>query len=156
MHAVPRHPIEVQRLTGADVAVAQVTFDLMAAVFETPSVTASEHYLAELLSSKSFWAFTAQSDGLVVGGLTAFVLPMARTEASELFIYDLAVRPSHQRSGVATLLMETARQAARAEGIDDVFLFAEDEDEDAVAFYNAIAMHPTPVTQFAYGPTAID
>ncbi|MFC5930377.1 GNAT family N-acetyltransferase [Cryobacterium melibiosiphilum] len=126
----------------------------MAKVFETDAVDDRDAHLVDLLRSPYFWAFTATIEGRVVGGLTAYLLPMARTAARELFIYDLAVDAAFQRRGVATGLMGAIRQAAEVEGIHDIFLVAENEDAHALAFYRAIGMTETATTTFAYGSTA--
>ena len=64
----------------------------------------------------------------LVGGVTAHALPMTTSESSELFIYDIAVRPDVQRQGIGRALMTALRAAATAEGIGDVFVPADNED----------------------------
>ena len=144
-------PCHTHRLGAGDLSLARATFNLMAEVFETDAVDDRDAHLAGLLRSPHFWAFSATIDGRVVGGLTGYTLPMARTNARELFVYDLAVHPAYQRRGVATRLMSAARQAANVEGIDDIFVIAENEDAHALAFYRALGMIETPTTMFAYG-----
>ena len=146
---LPCHP---RRLGAGDLSLARATLNLMGEVFEAGDVDDRDAHLAGLLRSPHFWVFSATIDGRVVGGLTGYTLPMARTNARELFVYDLAVHPAHQRGGVATRLMSAARQAAKVEGIDDIFLIAENEDAHALAFYRALGMFETPATMFAYGP----
>ncbi|TFD46970.1 GNAT family N-acetyltransferase [Cryobacterium frigoriphilum] len=143
-----------RRLGAGDLSLARITLNVMAKVFETDAVDDRDAHLVDLLRSPQFWAFTATIDGRVVGGLTGYTLPMARTAARELFIYDLAVDAAYQRRGVATRLMSAARQSAQVEGIDEIFLVAETADSHALAFYRAIGMAEMATTTFAYGSPA--
>lgn len=81
-------PIEVKRLGGGDVPLAQETFRLMADVFEEGGKALSDRYVATLLGRPDFWAMVALGDGVPIGGITAHALPMTRSETKELFIYD--------------------------------------------------------------------
>lgn len=58
-------------------------------VFETDAVDDRDAHLSDLLRSPYYWAFAATIEGGVVGGLTGYTLSKARTNARELFIYDL-------------------------------------------------------------------
>jgi aminoglycoside 3-N-acetyltransferase I len=89
----------------------------------------------------------ALSDGDLVGGLTAHTLPMTRTQISELFIYDLAVRPEHQRRGVGCGLISHLRNAAAAA---EIFVAVDDEDAHALDFYRAVGGAAAPVTIFTF------
>jgi aminoglycoside 3-N-acetyltransferase I len=125
----------------------------MAAVFEedaeAPSL--SDAYLERLLANPAFWALAAFEGKDIVGGITAHVLPMTRVEASELFVYDLAVREDYQRKGIGRRLMTTLHEAAQAEGIQIMFVPADNEDGHALDFYRAIGGDPAPVTIFTFG-----
>ncbi len=107
--------------------------------------------LETMLADTRFWVFAAMDGVNVIGGLTAHVLPMTRSAMSEVFIYDLVVHPAHQRRGVGRRLMEATIAAASAEGIDVVFVAADDEDEHALDFYRALGGRPGPVTFFDFG-----
>lgn len=142
--------LEVKRLVRGDEAVAVVMFAMMAAVFGEISEPLSEEYLEKLLGRDSFWALVAFDGADVVGGLTAHTLPMTRSPSSELFIYDLAVREDHQRQGVATRLVLELRTAAALMGIHEIFVPADNEDEDALDFYRAQGATASPVTLFTF------
>lgn len=49
-----------------------------------------------MLQFKNFWAIAAFEGDELLGGLSAHTLPMTRSESAEIFIYDIAVQPSHQ------------------------------------------------------------
>lgn len=53
------------------------------------------------------------------------MLPLTRAEACEIFIYDIAVRPDHQRKGVGRCLITALREEAAAVGVTVLFVLAE-------------------------------
>lgn len=142
--------IVVKRLGAADVVLAQETFRLMAEVFDEGVGELTEGYVAALISRADFWAMAALHDDRPIGGITAHVLPMTRSEAHELFIYDLAVQPKHQRHGIGRLLVETLCRQAVAAGVPVAFVPADAEDDHAVAFYRALGGQAAPVTIFTF------
>jgi len=122
----------------------------MAEVFEEPRATLGERYVERLLNRADFWALAALENDEVVGGLTAHALPMTTSESSELFIYDVAVGSAHQRQGIGRQLFAALREQAAAEGIDVLFVPADNEDAHALDFYRAIGGAPAPVTLFSF------
>lgn len=140
----------VRRLGPADIVEARRLFLLMAEVFENPAEPLSDAYLTRLLGSASFWALAATLDGVLVGGLTAHTLPMTVRETTEVFIYDVAVRETHQRLGVGRALMTEICRLAAASGAKAVFVPADNEDTHALDFYRAVGGAPAPVTIFTF------
>lgn len=142
--------IRTLRLAAGDRALARSLFALMAEVFDEPSEPLSDGYLDRLLSRSEFWAMAAFADDDLVGGVTAHTLPMTTAHSSELFIYDIAVRPDHQRQGIGRALMTALRQAATAEGIADLFVPADNDDRHALDFYRRLGGVAAPVTIFTF------
>ena len=142
--------LTTRRLTARDSALARELFALMAEVFDEPHVPLGGAYLHRLLASEQFWAMVALVDGLPVGGLTAHGLAMTRSEATEAFIYDIAVRASHQRQGVGRALVSALRAACAEHGIHVVFVPADDADAHALDFYRALGGEASPVTFFTF------
>jgi len=97
-----------------------------------------------------FWAMAAFVDDHLVGGITAHTLPMTTGESSELFIYDIVVRPDHQRQGIGRALMTALRQAATAEGIAALFVSADNDDWHALEFYRRLSGVAAPATIFTF------
>lgn len=145
------HPV-VERLRAGDVdrARAHALFAVMAAAFEEERPSLSDAYVDRLLARGDLWILAARVGDEVVGGLTAHVLPMTRSESTELFIYDLAVHPDHQRKGIGRALVAQLRDAGRAAGHGAVFVPADDEDTHALDFYRAVGGEGAPVTIFTF------
>ena len=122
----------------------------MARVFDEVAAPVGDAHLTRVLARPDFWAFAAVDGDRVVGALTAHTLPMTRSESDEIFIYDLAVVPEHQRQGIGRRLVEALRAGARAEGITVTFVPADNDDTHALDFYRAIGGSPAPVTIFTF------
>lgn len=129
--------MNVRRLVVGDERLARQTFEVMSAVFETES-TLDDAWVKQLLARREFFAVAALDGEVVLGGVTAHVLPMTRSASSELFVYDLAVKPEHQRRGIGRALMKEVRALASAEGVTVSFVPADEEDEHALDFYRAL------------------
>ncbi|MEM8809984.1 MAG: GNAT family N-acetyltransferase [Cyanobacteria bacterium P01_G01_bin.38] len=142
--------MQVRRLTANDRELAKALFTFMAEVFEEDCNPLSDDYLDQLLNQKDFWAMAAVLDDDILGGVTAYTLPMTRTASSEIFIYDIAVRADQQRQGIGRHLMTALREVAAAAGIDDIFVFADNDDRHALDFYRALGGAPSPVTAFTF------
>ena len=130
---------------------------MMAAVFEEGGSPLSRGYVDRLLGRDDFWAFVAVAGGEIVGGLTAHTLPMTRAERSEMFIYDVAVRPDYQRQGVGRRPDGRGpRRGARERGIDDVFVAADEDDAHALDFYRSLGGSPSMSAIFTFPAEAPD
>jgi aminoglycoside 3-N-acetyltransferase I len=125
---------------------------MLGEVFEEPGEPLSDAYLDRLLARVDFWAIAAFDEpGDIIGGITAHTLPMTRSETSEIFIYDVAVRADRQRQGIGRRLLQALRAAAGAAGVDDLFVAADNEDAHALDFYRALGGAAAPVTMFTFG-----
>ncbi len=148
--------IHTTRLRSADTAEARRLFSLMAGVFGEEHAELGDEYLARLLSDDRFWAIAASSDGELLGGITGHTLPMTRSEARELFVYDIAVAPEHQRRGIGRELVRSLRSEAALVGITCVFVAVDAEDVYALDFYRALAGVASPVTMFTFECGSMD
>ena len=120
----------------------------MAEVFGEEHERLSDAYVDQLLSQSTFSAIAAFDENEMIGGLTAYVLPKTTSESSELFLYDIAVRKSHQRRGVGRLLMTALINEAADGGIEEVFVLADNEDVHALDFYRALGGRASQVILF--------
>lgn len=144
-------PFTIVRLGVDHLDLARSVFQVMVEVFDEGDGGLSADYVHRLLGRDDLWAYGALDGDVVVGGLTAHTLPMIRDESDEVFLYDLAVAPSHQRRGIGRLLVTTLVDDAARAGIDTVFVPADDEDAHALDSYRALGGVAAPVTIFDLG-----
>ncbi len=142
--------VRTRRLTSGDRLAAARMFEMMADVFAEEREPLSDAYLDRLLSRDNFWAIAAFSGDEIVGGVTAHTLPMTRTETSEIFVYDVAIREDQQRKGIGRQLMTVLCEMAADVGIHEVFVAADNDDVHALDFYRALGAMPSPVTMFSF------
>ena len=140
----------IRKLAAGDTELAQLVFSVMASVFGEASDSVSAEYVAALLNREDFWVIAALVDGEPIAGLTAFILPLTRSELAELFIYDIAVVPTHQRHGIGRRLVEKVRHLATERGIATIWVPAENEDIHALEFYRSMDGAPSAVTIFTF------
>ncbi len=100
----------------------------------------SDAWLAALLARDTFVAVVAEDDGVVVGGLAAYILPKFERERSECYIYDLAIAESHRRRGLATACIDELGRVAAARGAWVLFVQADHGDEPAIALYTKLGV----------------
>jgi aminoglycoside 3-N-acetyltransferase I len=140
----------IKRLYSGDTVLAAAMFSMMTSVFGEAPVTSSLGYVERLLRRDDFWAIAAIEDREPVSELTAFTLPLTRSETAELLIYDIAVQPRHQRCGIGRRLLDTLKKLAGETGINTVWVAADNEDPHVLEFYRAIGGSPTAVTIFTF------
>jgi aminoglycoside 3-N-acetyltransferase I len=114
--------LSTRRLHAGDERIANDLFELISDVFEVPGEHLDDIYVEQLLAQPTFRCYVTFVDGELAGGLTAHILPMTRSMSSEMFIYDLAVRPTYQCRGVGTALVRAALDDATRDSIDTTFV----------------------------------
>jgi aminoglycoside 3-N-acetyltransferase I len=142
--------VQITRLGVEQIIEAGKLFALMTEVFGESERPLRKEYVLALLQKDSFWAVAAMHGDLVIGGLTAHVLPLTAAEESELMIYDFAVHAEFQRKGVGRLLMDWVRDKASKAGLATVFVLADNADAHAIDFYKKTGAVDSPVTLFAW------
>jgi len=90
------------------------------------------------------------ADGAIIGGLTAYLLPMYDREQQELFIYNVAVLPAFQRQGIGKQLIETVKSYCADHHISQAFVDAHAVDEHALDFYRSVGGREDKVIQFTF------
>jgi aminoglycoside 3-N-acetyltransferase I len=134
----------VLQLAPSDAVRVQGLLDVFSEAFDDPDTydraRPGPDYLRRLLGSDTFIALVAVQGDDVVGGLAAYELPKIEQERSEIYIYDLAVRASHRRLGVATALIRHLQALARQRGAWVVYVQADYGDDPAVALYTKLGV----------------
>jgi len=145
------HQYEVVKIGATEISLAKTLIKLLEEVFDMERMENSgDDYLAKLLQNPMFVVYAVLFEGNVVGGLTAWELPLYRVELSEMFLYDIGVHADHRRKGLGKLLMETLHSYCREKGIKESFLDAHEEDQHALDFYRAIGGREEKVVQFSF------
>jgi aminoglycoside 3-N-acetyltransferase I len=95
----------------------------------------NRNHLSNLLSNPNFLVFVAINDGVVIGGLTVYVLHQYYSEKPLAYIYDVGVAPSFQGQGTGKSLILAVCTYCKEHGFEDAYVEAEFEDVNAVNFY---------------------
>ena len=83
----------------------------------------------------AFW------DDIPCGFATAHRLQRFDRRRAEALLYEIGVAEPYQRRGIGAALVEEIRRWAADVGADEVWVLAEGEDAEAIAFYRAIGGH---------------
>ena len=142
--------IDIKHLTQEDLLDFTSLIHLFNTVFEEETKIGGEAHLLSLLHNKSFIALVALSEDKVVGGLTAYELPMYYSDSSELFLYDLAIQPDHQRMGIGKALLQHLTEYCIKNEIKEFFVMAHEEDLHAIEFYHATGGKAEKAVNFLY------
>ena len=143
--------IEIQKLGSYQIDEFIELIDVFEEVFEMKNFeTPSIKHLEELLQKDDFFVFVAVSEGVIIGGLTAYSLTQYYSEAPLVYVYDIAVLKKHQRKGVGKKLMLGINDYCKEMGVEEVFVQAVDADEHALEFYRSTGAQSSKVTHFYY------
>ncbi len=114
--------------------------------FEIPD----KKHLEQLLAKSDFFVFVALENNEVVGGLTAYILVQYYSKLPLVYLYDLAVKTTHQRRGIGKLLISAINSHCREIGIEEVFVQADKIDDYALDFYRSTGAREEEVVHFYY------
>jgi aminoglycoside 3-N-acetyltransferase I len=138
-------PIRFLHLAPGDLAVMQGLLAMFGEAFGEPetygAAVPDDAYLQDLLGKPHFIALAAVDGELgdaVVGGLAAYELQKFERARSEIYIYDLAVRETHRRQGIATALIRALQGIAAARGAYVIFVQADRQDAPAIRLYESL------------------
>jgi aminoglycoside 3-N-acetyltransferase I len=146
--------MEIKRLAHYDLPEFKSLTALFNEVFEEENPTiSSDAHLLTLLENQNFIVIAAVSEGEVLGGLTAYELPIIYSDASEIMLYDMAVRTDHQRKGIGKGLIQSLKEYCIKNGIETFFVMAHEEDLHAIEFYHATGGKSEKVVNFLYNNT---
>jgi aminoglycoside 3-N-acetyltransferase I len=135
---------------AGDEAVAASLFVLLAEALGESDDALEPPGVAAWLARPDCWAVAAFDGAEVVGGLSAHALPMTRSGRIEFFLYDLAVAAPYRRRGIGRALLQFLVEHGQVAGALDVFVLAEADDDDAIAFYQAIGGVPASAVMFTF------
>ena len=146
-----------QQISDADLPVLKSLLAVFGEAFGEPDTyqgaVPSDAYLGALLRKPHFIALAALRGGEVVGGLAAYELEKFERARSEIYIYDLAVRESERRKGVATGLIRALGRIAQERGAYVMFVQADRGDDPAIRLYESLGTREE-VLHFDIAPSA--
>jgi aminoglycoside 3-N-acetyltransferase I len=143
--------LTIRRLGSDDVMAAEQLIEIFKLAFEVNDMVAAKpSYLKALLRKHEFVCLVAVYKGEVIGGITAYELPMYYSEYTDLFIYDIAVKPNLQRNGIGLNLLEAIKQWGAKNYMREIFVEADENDQHALDFYRAGAGFEENVRQFTF------
>jgi aminoglycoside 3-N-acetyltransferase I len=93
-----------------------------------------------LLSKDHIRVLVALDGDEVVGGLVAYELDKLERARSEFYIYDLAVKDTYRRRGIATALIGRLREIAARCGAWVIYVQADYADPPAIALYEKLGV----------------
>ena len=143
--------ISTKQLAAADINDFIQVLRLFEQVFEMKDLKMpGEKHLKKLLRSKNFVVVTAANENVVVGCLTAHVLPSYYSSSSEVYLYDLVVKADFQRKGIGKKLLEALTVYCRQNNYRAFFVQADEADSNALEFYRATGGLGAKVVHFNY------
>lgn len=107
-------------------------------VFEMKNFKSPEPlYLQKLLQSDNFIPIVAKQEGLIIGGLTIYILEQYYSVKPLAYLYDLALLQEYQRKGIGKSLISFARSYCKEQGFEELFVQADKADDYALEFYRS-------------------
>jgi aminoglycoside 3-N-acetyltransferase I len=142
----------IKRLARSDAANFGRLVRLFREVFQMDDRNAvADDQLAPLLDDERFIAYAIIRNNDVLGGLTAYLLPGYYRPSCEVFIYDVAIHPDHQRKGLGWKLFTSFQEYCGQHGLPEIFVSAHEEDTHALSFYRAMGAKAEKVVHFNFG-----
>ena len=134
--------VEIKLLGSGDLSLMHQMLGMFGAAFEDPAAydgaRPDDAWLTRLLGGDGFIALAALVDGVVVGGIAAYILDKFEQARREIYLYDLAVAEPRRRRGIATALIEELKRVAKARGAYVIFVQADMGDDPAIALYTGL------------------
>ena len=142
--------IEIRKLTDQDVSAFKALLLLFNQAFEEERDLSTTEHLSALLNNRQFVVMAAFSGEEILGGLTAYELPLYYDNKTEIFLYDMAIHPDHQRKVIGKQLLEFLKDYCAQNKINTFFVLAHEEDVHALEFYHATGGQREQVANFVY------
>jgi len=141
----------VKHLTAADMPLAKALLRLWEEDDGKPNaLLPADRYLEQLLSRPDVHVVVALDGDRVIGGATAYELPMFGRELTELFLYEIGVGEAYRRRGVAAKLVEALKELCAEKGLPVMFVATEAENRPAKALYEKTGGKLEEVAMYVY------
>lgn len=143
--------VTIKHLTATDLPLAKALLRRWAEDDGKPNARLpADRYLEQLLSRPDFHVFVALDGERVIGGASAYELPMFGREITELFLYEIGVEEAYRRRGVAANLVEAIKELCAEKGLPVMFVATEAENRPAKALYEKTGGELEEVAMYVY------
>lgn len=139
----------IKKLVPADWATAK-QFLIWNREDDSEKAIPGDDYLARLLAQETFHLLVALNGERIVGGLTAYELPMYQTESVEMFLYEIGVDEACQREGIASGLIAELKKICREKGIQTLFVGTEKQNQPAKKLYEKTGATLEEIAWYTY------
>lgn len=102
----------------------------------------SDGYIEGILSRKDFHVLAAVEDQKLLGGLTAYELMRYKSERTDIFLYDIAVKPEHRQHGIGRMLLEELKKLCKDKGIQHTFVITQRFNIAALELFKDLGGQP--------------
>lgn len=102
----------------------------------------SDGYIEGVLSRKDFHVLAAVEDKRLLGGLTAYELMRYKSERTDIFLYDIAVKPEHRQHGIGRMLLEALKKLCKDKGIQHAFVITQRFNIAALELFKDLGGQP--------------
>jgi aminoglycoside 3-N-acetyltransferase I len=127
--------IEIKKLHSNSLTNFKSLLEIFKEVFDNDEPIADDEQLGKLLSNPDFLVFVVMSNGVVVGGLTIYILHRYYGTKPTVYIYDVGVSPDFQGQGLGKALIAEVCNFCKQNDFEDAYVEAESDDIDAIEFY---------------------
>jgi aminoglycoside 6'-N-acetyltransferase I len=110
-------------------------------VFDDPIVESSAQ---EFLADPRHRLVVALDNDRVVGFVSAVIYVHPDKPATEMWINEIGVAPSHQRQGIGKALMQAILEEAKRSGCAEAWVLTERDNTPAMAMYKSTGGEETP------------
>ena len=97
----------------------------------------SDEYLRDLLSRNDFHVIVALQNETIIGGLVGYELAKYKEETTVMFLYEIGVRLSFRRKGIATKMIDCLKEICGEKAVSKVFVVTERDNKPAKKLYEA-------------------
>ena len=127
----------IERLTKGRGILAQQLYVLFQEDDRVPKPSCpSLGHTEKMLERDDFHVIVAIEHGRVVGGLTAYEIPMYKEDLREMFLFEIAVHAEWRHQGVGTLLVEAIKRVCVERDIPKMFVLTSSKNQAALSLYS--------------------
>ena len=142
---------QIKRLKNGDLYDLKKLIELFNEVYnKQKKEEADVSHLIKLLEKPEFIVFVISRENEIIGGLTAYEIPIYYKSFSEVYIKDLAIKKDYQRKGLGKQLFIIFKKYCKMNNISTLFADVAEDDYYAIDFYRFTCGEGEKVVRFNY------